>query len=165
MNQTKNIPRLTNLCYYGFNKALLDSGLGGWAPKKNPDGSVSETFCNLFVNYVCTGFGYVALAGKTANEIVQFLSNPSNGWIEQDEATAQDRANNGILVIAGWSNPLGHGHVCMIVPGLLENSDTAQKQLPKAVNVGKDVFFGKKLSFAFQYPSEAPTLWALSSMI
>lgn len=152
MVPVKNLPLLLNLAYAGLNNQDF-----------RPRGG--KTFCNEFIQSVCNGFGYVALNGMNANQIVAFLSNPVNGWISPDDTVAQAHANVGVLVIAGWANASGHGHVNLIVPGILEKSNSAGKAVPKCCNVGADVFMGKRLSYAFAYPNERPAFFALAGMI
>lgn len=156
---TKNLPLLLNLAYYGFNRGLDG---GDFAPKLMDGFSI--TYCNQFIMYLCDGLGYEEFGGKNANEIFDFMSDPKNGWLSVDEQVAQSHANNGAIVLAGWKNPTGHGHVCLVLPGILEKSGSYGRAVPKVCNIGKDVFFGKKLSFAFA-PSQSPTLFVLSQMI
>lgn len=156
MIPAKNLPLLMNLSYFGFNRS-------DFQPIKNSDGSV-KTFCNIFIQYVCSGLGYTDFTGKVANEIVKFMDNPTNGWITVGDEVAQSHANQGVLVLAGSYNPTGHGHVCLVVPGLLEKSSSFGKSVPKCVNVGESVFFGKKISFAFT-PQMNFSYYALAGMI
>lgn len=155
---TKNLPLLLNLSYYGYNRGL---GEGDFVPK--PDGT---TYCNRFISYVANGYGYQEFDGMTANEMHLFMKDPKNGWMEiPDDAVIQSHANAGVLCLASWANPEGHGHVCLILPGILEKSSTwGGRSVPKVANIGKDVFYGKKLSFAFTLQSP-PTFFAYSKMI
>lgn len=157
---TDNIPTLMNAAYYGFNRGLPG---GDFAPKV--EGGSLVTHCNQFIQYVAKCMGYGAFDGMTANEMVEFMRKPENGWIQPaDGKTAQEHANKGVLVLAGRANPLGHGHVCLVVPGILEKSGSWGDPVPKCVNIGKDVFFGKKISFAFS-AAEKCDYFALSKMI
>lgn len=160
MIPTKNVPLLLNLAYYGFNRGLKG---GDFEPIIDAQGNVVKTFCNYFIQYVCNGFGYTEFQYKMANEIIDFISEPKNGWIKVDDGVAQAHANNGVLVIAGHKMT-PHGHVCLIIPGVLEKSYSYQKSVPKCVNIGKDVFIGKKVSFAFK-ADEMPDYYALTGMI
>ena len=157
----KNIPMLMNLLYYGFNRALPSGDL---APQFNPGGSIKTTFCNQFIQYVLNGFGYGKMNGLLANQMFDFLSSPGNGWISVSDDVAQSHANNGVIVLASHKKEGSHGHICVIVPGIIEKSHTWGKAVPKCVNVGKDVFFGKKVSFAFT-KEEMPVYFALGEMI
>lgn len=144
-----------DLTYAGYNRGLEGGDL---APRNG------ETFCNIFVQSVCSGLGYMSFHGMTANEMVGHMHMNPGEWLSVSESVAQNHANDGVLVVAGWSNPNGHGHVNLIVPGMLEPSQSFGKALPKCANVGKDVFFGKKISFAFT-PANAPTFYTLVAMI
>ena len=151
----KNLPLLMNLAYSGYNRGLDGGDL---SPK---DG---ETFCNVFIQSICSGIGYGAFSGMNANEMVHKMQLETGDWISVSDPVAQNHANDGVLVIAGWNNPIGHGHVNLIIPGILEPSFSFGKSVPRCANVGKDVFFGKKISFAFT-PTNAPAYYALVSMI
>lgn len=156
MEPTKNLPRLLDLAYAGYNNPAFQPSHG--------EGGELVTHCNEFILSVLNGFGYGTMNGKVANEIVGFMENPANGWIQVDASVAQTHANGGVVVIAGYSNPTGHGHVCLVLPGILEPSASFGTLVPKCVNVGAQLFFGKKISFAFQ-PSMKPRFFALTSMI
>lgn len=151
---------LMNAAYYGFNRALPG---GDFAPRV--ENGKLKTYCNFFIQYVAKCVGYSGFDGMMANQMVEFMRRPDSGWIQlADSKTAQEHANNGVLVIAGRGNPSGHGHVCLIVPGILEKSGSWGDAVPKCVNVGKDVFFGKKVSFAFS-GDEKCDYFALAKMI
>lgn len=161
----KNIATLLDALEDGFNRALPDPKTGQrgeWQPLSDIDGNIIGTFCNLFSNFVAQAFGYQKLAGKNANEIFDFLSSPANGWLKVDGDIAQSHANAGCLVFAVWKNPAGHGHICVICPGKMKRSNTFGKDVPKCVNVGRDVFFGKKISLAFR---TEPAYYVLSEMV
>lgn len=150
-----------NLTYAAFNLGLKD---GMFEPQLDSFGNILVTYCNQAMQLICNGMGYDRFHGLNANEMTKFMSDPANGWISVDDAVAQSHANNGVIVIAARQFPGAHGHVCIIVPGILEKSLSWGRAVPKCMNVGKDVFFGKRLSLAFR-ASEQPTLFALSSMI
>jgi hypothetical protein len=155
----RNLAMLMNLSYYGFNRGLD----GDFKPIKNAEGSWT-THCNQFINFVLNGMGYDLMTGMNANQMILFMSTPKNGWISVSDDIAQQHANCGVIVIAGNAHLGGHGHVNLIIPGILEKSGEYGKAVPKCVNVGKDVFFGKKVSFAFR-SSEEPTYYCLAGMI
>jgi hypothetical protein len=152
----KNLPMLLNLAYNGFNRGLPPNG-----DLMPMDG---VTHCNQFINYVCSGLGYEDFTGMLANEMVKFMSDPKNGWISVSDDVAQAHANSGVIVIAGWSNPEGHGHVALVLPGILEKSHSFGRAVPKIVNVGQDVFFGKRLSSGFSQ-QHMPSIHVLAGMI
>lgn len=159
MNIIKNIPLLMNSAYYGYNRALG----GDFTPEFNKDGTVLKTYCNKFLQYVLNNFGYGNMNNMLANQMIEFMDDPKNGWIKVDDSVAQHHANSGVIVIAGKIiQP--HGHICLIVPGILENSNNYKKDVPKCVNVGKDVFFGKRVSYAFK-AEDMPFYYALSCQI
>lgn len=162
----KNLPLLLDLLYANYNRALPQrgGGRGDFQPIFNADGTVNTTFCNRFISAVCSGYGYPAFDGKTANEIFAFMGPPANGWVQVADAVAQQHANEGVIVIAAKANPSGHGHVCFIAPGLLQPSTSWGRPVPKCVNVGKDVFFGKPVSWAFK-AEEQPTYYAYGPLI
>lgn len=160
MIPVKNLPMLLNLTYYGYNRGVD----GDFEPILDAYGNIIKTFCNEFVQSVCNGIGYGSFNNLVANDMVDFMQDPSNGWISVDDGVAQSHANAGILVIAGRRNVQGHGHVNLIIPGILEKSSSFGKAVPKCVNVGKDVFYGKRISFAFSH-LELPTYFALAAMI
>ena len=164
MTPTRNLPMLLNLCYVAYNRALAIGGLrGDFQPEFNVDGSVKATYCNLAMQYILNGMGYGEMNGLTANQMDAFMADPHNGWIAIEDGVAQNHANNGVIVLASRALE-GHGHVCLILPGILEKSGSWGKPVSKCLNIGKDVFFGKKLSYAFQ-ADEMPKLYVLAGMV
>ena len=163
MIPSKNLPLLLNLTYCGYNRALPNSNgsFGDFQPRFDEAGNLETSFCNQFIQYICNGLGYNSFNGMNANEMHEFMINPQNGWIVVDDQVAQNHANNGVLVLASHSYS-EHGHICLILPGILERSMSYQKSVPKCANVGKDVFFGKRVSFAFK---EIPTYFCLGAMV
>jgi hypothetical protein len=160
-----NLPQYLNLLYIGYNRGLPENSPSDFQPIKNPDGSIQETFCNQFFQFVCSGMGYNAFNGMMANDIIKFMLNPQNGWISPaDEATVQSHANAGVISVAGWINPNGHGHVCFVLPGVLEKSQLWGKLVPSVANVGETVFFGRHISFAFGIDKQ-PQYFCLSGQI
>jgi len=153
-NIVKNLPLLMNACYVGYNRGLDG---GDFAPK----GDI--THCNRFISYVMNCFGYDKFNGLMANGIIDLMNDLTHGWITVSDSVAQNHANAGVIVIAGRKFD-AHGHVCIVLPGILEKSGSFGRSVPKVVNIGKDVFFGKKVSFAFQ-SEEQPQYYALSTMI
>jgi hypothetical protein len=77
------------------------------------------------------------------------MADPKNGWLKVSGDVAQNHANEGALVVAAQKKE-GHGHVCVVIPGLLKESGSWGKMAPIVMNVGKDVFIGLKASFSFQ---------------
>jgi hypothetical protein len=166
MIETRNVPGLLNAAYYGFNRALPnpDGSRGDFQPVKDSKGNVLTTYCNQFIQYICSALGYIDFKGMNANQMIDFMEKDGSGWIKSaDHRFAQDSANAGVLVIAG-RKAAGHGHVCLIVPGVLEKSGNWCASVPKCVNVGGDVFFGKKISFAFRSEDKCD-YFALAKML
>lgn len=114
-----------------------------------------ETFCNYFVDHVahevgCDDFrpvkgGYPMLA----NAMVMYMGANTDRWQELDPDEAQVEANFGHLVIAGWNNDNGHGHVNIIIPGALTWSKQFGDDVPNCANVGPSNFFGRPVSYGF----------------
>lgn len=160
MIPNKDIPALMNAIYYGYNAALKD---GEFAPETVNGNLVTK--CNQFVSYVAKSLGYFGFDGLNANQMIELMKKTDSGWIQPaDHTTAQNHANQGVLVVAGKSNPSGHGHVCLVIPGILEKSGSWSVSVPKCVNVGKDVFIGKKISAAFTAQDKCE-YFALAKMI
>lgn len=168
MIPNKDIAGLMNAAYYGFNRALAnpDGSRGDFQPYRDPATKTLTTYCNQFIQYICAAIGYTDFSGMNANEMIDFMKKPGSGWMQLpvDGVTAQSHANLGVIVLGAKSNPDGHGHVCLVVPGVLEKSYSWGSAVPKCVNVGKDVFFGKKISFAFSADGKCD-YFALSKMI
>lgn len=106
-----------------------------YAPYRNG----SDTYCNIFVwdvtramnaeipHYIDAQTGDIAgypppkgALETTANRLYDWLENHGRryGWVEVDEAAAQQAANNGHPAITVRKNPSGHGHVQMVRPSL-----------------------------------------------
>jgi len=116
----------------------------------------TETYCNLAVDMICSKMGYYEFRGLTANQMIIQMEN-SDRWQKIDMDFAQDRANEGNLVIAGRMNS-PHGHVVVIIPGMPVYSPKFRKELPRCMNVGKHNFISKGISWAF---TELPTFYLL----
>lgn len=112
------------------------------------------THCNQFVSEICSTLGFKDLDGKLANEICDAISKHPQ-WSEEPSAErCQDLANGGTLIIAGIkANP--HGHITVICPGKIKTSGR-WGDVPSCANVGKDLFIGKGINWAF---SEWPKFW------
>lgn len=109
---------------------------------------VDGTKCNFFVQDVASElFGYTALAGKSANEIVDFIGAVHPAWtaiydrplqpatanappprpdpqLEAALATVARLVNGPevSLVVVGYAPRIGHGHVAVGYPHALERS-------------------------------------------
>lgn len=150
----KNIPLLMDLVHAGYNRGIE----GDFRPLPN-----GTTFCNKFIHSICGGLGYDKFKGLLANEIVDIMSDTKNGWISVSESVAQDHANTGVIVIAG-RRMTKHGHINIIIPGIMEKSPSWERLVPKCANVGGSVFIGKRISFAFR-KEDPPEYFCLGEMI
>lgn len=153
----KKMNNLGNLCD-AINEAFM-MGLPGekWEPK---DG---VTHCNEAINYVCEKLTYIKFRTLMANQIYDLLQN-NGDWLDVTPEASQYHANAGALVIAGWKNPVGHGHVAIVCPGTAELSPSWNYMAPKLMNIGETNFIGKRASFAFS-AERRPKFFALKTMI
>lgn len=150
-----NLPLLSDAVHEAMMFGMPDDK---WAPK------AGVTHCNEAVNYVCERMGYKKFRGLLANEIFDQLQ--TNGdWHDVTPEASQYHANSGALVVVAWKNPAGgHGHVCVVCPGIAEKSESWGYFAPKVVNIGATNFIGKRASWAFG-PDHRPKFFALKSMI
>lgn len=102
------------------------------------------TYCNVAVAAVADAMGCKTLDFKTADEILVYISaNPD--WMEIPIEKAQETANQGSLVIVGLSSEAlkqGHGHVCVIRPGIPCHSGK-WGAVPRCLNVGSEMFLAR----------------------
>lgn len=81
----------------------------------------NKSDCNAFAKAVASHYG-VTLTGR-ANDIVDQISSPANGWVKlSNGVAAQRKAAEGALVIGGLKGnamtpPEEHGHVVVVVDG------------------------------------------------
>lgn len=133
--------------------ALLDAiNLPLCRPEYQPRDGV--TYCNKYVAEVCESMGFKSMNGLLANEIVDLISASPN-WSEVPPEKCQDLANGGTLIVAGLKGDQ-HGHVNIVCPGRPKTSGR-WGSVPTCANVGKDVFIGKGINWAF---SDMPKFWA-----
>ena len=116
-------------------------------PEYIPGGGL--THCNQFVAEVAGKCGFKGLDGLLANDIVDYIAN-SDQWSECSMTQAQQLANQGTLIIAGIKDE-PHGHVNVICPGR-EKISGRWGAVPCVANVGKDMFIGRGLNWAFSDP-------------
>lgn len=122
-------------------------------PEYQPGGGM--THCNAYVNEVCAALGFKDFDGLPANQIVELMvSSPM--WSEVPMEKCQFLANQGSLVVAGIKEE-PHGHVNIICPGKEKTSVRYGGLVPSCANIGKDVFIGKGISWAF---SSMPKFYA-----
>lgn len=117
------------------------------------------THCNSFVNEVCGILGWKGFDGLLANEICDLASSHPD-WTETPMEKCQFLANQGTLVIACLKED-PHGHVNVICPGKDKNSGR-WGFVPSCANVGKEVFIGKGINWAF---SSMPKFYAWRSTL
>jgi RHS repeat-associated protein len=95
-------------------------------------GGAQPARCNVGVNTAFTKLtGSDELSGKNANAMTQYMMNSPN-FTPINMSEAQEAANNGQIVIAGWVNPTGSsGHIVMVVPGQCEKGNwNGEKGVP-----------------------------------
>jgi hypothetical protein len=76
-----------------------------------------ETFCNVFLADVTAALS-APVPLFLANAQVAWLKEmgKAKGWSMVDAHKAEVLVNEGYPVVAGWSNPRGHGHVAIGCP-------------------------------------------------
>ena len=115
------------------------------------------TYCNIAVQHILNAFNYQKLNGLMANMMIERMRQYAE-FVKIGMEKAQGYANMGYVVIAGKEGQ-PHGHVCIVRPGLEATSGKWKKNVPKCMNIGKDVSIGKGVNYAFQ---EIPEFWVLS---
>lgn len=103
------------------------------------------TFCNLAVSAVAEAMGCKDFVGKTADQIVAFIST-SEHWSPVPFERSQELANQGSLLVAGMSSQQlgqGHGHIVVLRPGKPCYSGKWQGSAPRCLNVGKENFLAR----------------------
>lgn len=121
-------------------------------PEYQPGGGL--THCNAYVNEVCQAIGWKSFDGLLANQIIDLMVS-SDQWTETPLEKCQFLANQGTLVIAALkADP--HGHINIICPGK-EKTSGRWGLVPSCANVGKEVFIGKGINWAF---SDMPKFYA-----
>lgn len=76
------------------------------------------TLCNAYLTCCTAGLG-CAVPPMKANDQHAWLGSPEGklaGWMPVDNETARQRAQLGFPTVAAFANPLGHGHVALVVP-------------------------------------------------
>lgn len=115
--------------------------------------SPETTYCNVFVSEVCQLLGFREFNGKLANQIVDLVQTHPQ-WTEVEMENAQERANEGSLVIAGLkAEP--HGHVVVLVPGKMKVSGR-WGMVPACANVGRTYSIGRGINWSFR---DKPKFW------
>ena len=94
--------------------------------------------CNFGVNTMFKSlFGTNDLDGKRANDMVKYWQNNPSHWEQISVSEAQQLANEGYFVVAGWINPSGgSGHVVVVVPGEETYSPKWGCDVPQTMDTG-----------------------------
>lgn len=129
-------------------KSLVDSGR--YAPDAN------GTKCNQFLqDFARDTFGYGGFDGLQANDMVMKMKSDAE-WKATEGDTLQERlhaaqqyANEGYLVVIGYQNASGDGHVAVVVPGTEEMSGKWNMELPQTAQAGKSVYSGRHMGYGF----------------
>ena len=118
-----------------------------------------RTYCNFFVRRVAVHVECWEFDGMMANQMVEHMAR-SDKWALLEPDMAQAEANKGALVVAGWRNPIGNGHVCIVVKGKLTWSKSHEDDVPLCCNVATKplTFYGRPISYAFS-AKKKPTYW------
>lgn len=115
-------------------------------PEYQPQPDSGVTHCNQYVNEVCTYYGYKSFDGLLANDMFDLIIKDPQ-WQETLMEKCQFLANQGSLVVAALkADP--HGHINVICPGK-EKDSGRWGMVPACANVGKEVFIGKGINWAF----------------
>ncbi len=164
----KDIAKIMDGVYEAYSLALED---GPFHPIRGDDGWI--TFCNEAFNLICNRVGYDGFdrsspirpfGALSANQMFDAMTKNFGEWrVVTSALGAQDLVNTGALVCAAFKNETGHGHIATVIPGTAEPSASWGSPAPKLFNVGKDIFIGKKASFAFQ-KNEMPTYFTLKGI-
>lgn len=93
--------------------------------------------CNIGVNNAFTNlYKSTELKGKKANQLVEYWKSSVN-WQQISISQAQQLANKGYFIVAGWKNPTGRsGHVVVIVPGKETYSPSWRQNVPRIMDTG-----------------------------
>ena len=123
--------------------------------------------CNVFLGRAIKrvyGINDFQILGKPdtyldANAIAAYLATNPKNWTPIGTASdqknldeAQFQANHGHAVVAVYSSP-NHGHVCLVLPGSVQDSSTWQLRVPNSASFRldkpADSYVGGPLSKAF----------------
>lgn len=168
----KDVAKLMDAVYEAYNLALPIKG------EKKPN--TFEPFfaenrwftkCNEAFNLVARRMGYRNFDrrktedptdAQLANFMFKAMKDPEGDWRQVSGDLAAHLATAGCLVAAVDENTNAPGHIAVVIPGSVEFSPSFGHAVPKVMNVGKDVFIGKRASFAFQ-ASDKPLYFCLKA--
>jgi len=115
---------MTSACLPRSREALLavvarvDPEAPQYQPHDVTGDGVPETFCNVFAADVCEEMG-AELPRVRANAQLAWLDSETGvraWWSPCSRVAAVAEAEAGKLVLVGWANPTGHGHIAVVVP-------------------------------------------------
>jgi hypothetical protein len=121
-----------------------------------PDGT---TFCNLFCQEIAHAFGCYFLDGLAAREmgerIISEIGSAGDGVASWQEVAAQravDMAKADSFVL-GWAPILDqeHGHVVVVAPEDMEQSDTFGSRVPMCASIAKYPFSNRVMKVSEAY--------------
>ena len=135
-------------------KLTADQVINDFKHEEDSLGNITKTFCNMALDVLCKEvWGFKGFTGMLANQIVDRMKNAPD-FAEVGPDAAQNLANDGRMVIAGFKND-PHGHVSAIYPGTCVYSGKWRCNAPMSVNVGKrNGLMGT--NYAYQTP---PIYW------
>lgn len=102
---------VNNFAFIPHRRAIAN-GSGGFDPTQ------LLTLCNAYVTCCTAGLG-CAVPPMKANSQYAWLGSAGGqvaGWTPVDAETARQRAQLGRPTVAALANPLGHGHIALVVP-------------------------------------------------
>ena len=123
-------------------KAACDSVIAdpSLQPKKNAQGQIIETHCNMGAIKVANAMGCHELDNQMADQQhATMIANVSKLWTKVDGITATNYALAGGLAFASMSSTQlkeAHGHIATIYPAPMQFSGSLNKQVPMVSNVG-----------------------------
>lgn len=140
-----NLEKLKTAC----DKVLADPAL---VAKKDSDGKILTTFCNMGAKRIANAMGCDELDGLVADEQYKvMIANKSGTWAKVDGAAATEFAMEGGLAFAilpGKRLDAAHGHIAVIYPSPMQWSGSLGKEVPMVANVGvKNIVEKESMAF------------------
>ncbi|MDH6068995.1 peptidoglycan-binding protein [Chrysosporum ovalisporum APH033B] len=107
-----------------------------------------ETYCNIFARDVmrCLRAPLTHWVGRKeqgANEMYDWLNNPTNGWKSVSVNIAISSAAQGIPTLVCWKNPRGIGHIAVVRP------EPGQPNNPRIAQAGARNFANNLMTEGF----------------
>ena len=103
---------------------------------------LSTPVCNIGVQIVFYElYSSADLNNMRANDMIDYWSQNPSKWEPIKMSEAQELANEGWFVVAGWKATSGSGHVVVIVPGITNkgNWNGLYINIPKAMDTGANM--------------------------